>query len=108
MFKYLKNKFKEYNSLHLLNAVVLNLVAVLGFYLFFSSDFLDILKSVTLTSTFFYSLFFFVYLIQSRDKSKKVKDFKKFFAKKKDVFDGKGEDLLKKQMKDFMVKKSFK
>lgn len=108
MFKTLIKKIKEYNSINLVNAVVLNFVAVIGFYCFFSSDFFSVLKSVTLTSTFFYTLFFFVYLVQSRDKSKKIKDIKKIFTKKANNLNGKNEELLKKQMKEFIFRKSLK
>lgn len=108
MFRTLITKIKEYNSINLVNALVLNFVAVFGFYLFFSNDFLSVLKNVTLTSTFFYTLFFFVYLIQSRDKNKKIKDIKKMFTRKMNNFNGKNEDLLKKQMKEFIVKNNVK
>jgi hypothetical protein len=53
-------------------------------------------------------LFFFVYLIQSRDKNKKIKDIKKMFTRKMNNFNGKNEDLLKKQMKEFIVKNNVK
>lgn len=104
MFNYLSKKFNEYNSINLLNAIVLNFVAVFGFYLFFSSDFIDILKSISVTSTFFYFLFFGVYLINSREK-KHNKSYKNFFRKKK-VFDSNSEELLKKQMKELMARKT--
>lgn len=104
MFNYLSKKFNEYNSINLLNAIVLNFVAVFGFYLFFSSDFIDILKSISVTSTFFYFLFFGVYLIKSREKNH-YKSYKNFFSKKKG-FDSNSEELLKKQMKELMARKT--
>lgn len=100
MFKKFWEKIKEYNSINLANALLFNTVAVAGFYLFFSGDFWNTLKSVSTFSAFLYVLFFGVYLYKSKDiESNPLKIFKK-----RKIFDSKAESKLQEKIKSFTIK----